>query len=245
MMQLASDGASCVACCKICGGAAPVLGAVDFNKACEAGGSLPRHGRDVTYRRCEACGFLFTRDMDDWPLERFAAEIYNADYARVDPDYLAARPERLAGMMLDGLVGKPRAIRLLDYGGGEGLLAARLRAAGWNALSWDPFVEGGAPPAGPFHLVTCFEVMEHAPDPQAIAADIARLLAPGGQVIFSTLTQPEPFAPHGLDWWYCAPRNGHVSLFTRDALARLWAGQGMGYRWLSEQFHLAEKPLSA
>lgn len=40
-----------------------------------------------------------------------------------------------------------------------------------------------------FDLVTCMEMLEHVPDPASVVAACARLVKPGGQIIFSTLNR--------------------------------------------------------
>lgn len=43
--------------------------------------------------------------------------------------------------------------------------------------------------AGEFDVVTCMELLEHVPDPAAMVAACARLVRPGGQVLFSTINR--------------------------------------------------------
>lgn len=43
--------------------------------------------------------------------------------------------------------------------------------------------------AGAFDLVTCLEMLEHVPDPAAVVAATARLVRPGGDVVFSTINR--------------------------------------------------------
>jgi 2-polyprenyl-6-hydroxyphenyl methylase/3-demethylubiquinone-9 3-methyltransferase len=46
-----------------------------------------------------------------------------------------------------------------------------------------------------FDLVTCLEVLEHVPDPAALVQACARLVTPGGSVVFSTINRnPKAFA---------------------------------------------------
>jgi 2-polyprenyl-6-hydroxyphenyl methylase/3-demethylubiquinone-9 3-methyltransferase len=40
-----------------------------------------------------------------------------------------------------------------------------------------------------FDVVTCMEMLEHVPDPEAVVAACARLVKPGGRVFFSTLNR--------------------------------------------------------
>jgi len=58
--------------CKICGEPAPLYGTVEFNRNCEIPGGvkLPPSGTPLRYRRCNACGFLFTDAFDRWSLQR-------------------------------------------------------------------------------------------------------------------------------------------------------------------------------
>ncbi len=123
---------------------------------------------------------------------------------------------------LDG-IGK---VRILDYGSGAGGFGDRLGALGrTGVVSYDPF-SSPSRPDGKFDVVTCFEVLEHTVAPRATLADIASFLDPAGCVIFSTGIQPPKIAEVRGNWWYVAPRNGHASIYTLDALAI--AGQAAG-----------------
>lgn len=68
--------------------------------------------------------------------------------------------------------------------------------------------------------------------------EIAALTAPGGLVIASTLLQP-PNAT--LDWWYAAPRNGHLTLHTAESLSILWSKAGLTFTLHSPNLHTAQK----
>jgi 2-polyprenyl-6-hydroxyphenyl methylase / 3-demethylubiquinone-9 3-methyltransferase len=104
--------------------------------------------------------------------------------------------------------------RVLDVGCGGGLLTeslaregaevtgidlapgmievARLHAAE-NGLAIDYRVaateELAQKSPGGFEVVTCMEMLEHVPDPAAMTATLARLLAPGGALFVSTLNR--------------------------------------------------------
>lgn len=104
--------------------------------------------------------------------------------------------------------------RVLDVGCGGGLLAEGMAARGARVTGID--LSDGALKVGRLHLkesglqvdyrlqsaeslaeemagsfdvVTCMEMLEHVPDPGSIIAACAKLLRPGGQVLFSTLNR--------------------------------------------------------
>lgn len=233
--------------CKICGGASALYGVVDFHRPCEIPGGVspPLSGVAVYYRRCPACGFLFTDAFDDWSVDQFKTHIYNDDYHLFDPDYLIKRPANNAGMIANLWAGHKAGMRVLDFGGGNDVFCAALRASGFSeAVTHDPMVpEHAGRPEGKFDLVTCFETLEHLPDPLAGIAAIADCVAEPGAVFYSTLTQPADFDNRGLSWWYVGPRNGHISIFTKQALAMAWARYGFKTAALNEGLHLAFRTL--
>jgi 2-polyprenyl-6-hydroxyphenyl methylase/3-demethylubiquinone-9 3-methyltransferase len=227
--------------CKVCRGASPLFGVVDFHKSCmEARGlRLSLSGVPVYYRRCGQCGFTFTDVFDGWKQEEFQRRIYNDDYIRVDPDFVEARPAANARMVAESFPDAKGSIRILDYGGGSGLLAERLREMGFSAATYDPFSNFDGVPKERFDLITCFEVMEHVPQPKETVAAMVSLLKEDGAILFSTLVQPAEFEQIGLGWWYAAPRNGHISLYTAAALARLFKAHGMRVGSFSVALHIA------
>jgi tetratricopeptide (TPR) repeat protein len=229
--------------CKLCDTPALPIGAVDFNKSCEGALLLPPSGRRVTYHRCPSCALVFTGDFDHWSPDEFRHHIYNADYASVDPDYAVVRPAGSAAFIGSMLGAASRGMEVLDYGGGNGALAGLLcRDHGMRAVSYDPFDPASQGlPARRFPFVTCFEVLEHSPDPRATIRAIADLVEEGGFVLFSTLVQPADFDRQGMDWWYLAPRNGHVTLFSAQSLKAVWAEVGFGVASLTDNIHRAKR----
>ncbi|MCC7040232.1 MAG: class I SAM-dependent methyltransferase [Burkholderiales bacterium] len=229
--------------CGVCGEEATLHDVVDFNKSCREGEGiyLPLSGTAIYYARCGRCGFCFAPQMCGWTLEEFAERVYNDRYVDVDPDYRSARPTGNAEYLIRLLGDAGRSIRHLDYGGGHGLLSDVLRDTGWNSTSYDPFVDLDRDPVdlGRFDLITAFEVFEHVPDVRRLAGTLASLLNDDATIVFSTLVSDGSIAPHRrLDWWYASPRNGHISLFTRDSLHHLAEREKLAFASFNEGLHV-------
>jgi hypothetical protein len=183
---------------------------------------------------CVSCGFARFEGMDRWSAEEFAERIYNADYHLCDPPFLGARPRKLATWLASAL---PRQA-LVDYGGGEGMMAELLRASGFDAVSFDPFYGDGAAPVGASPVVTAFEVVEHAPDQRGLFRTLMELCDPSGIIIFSTLLKPAQLQG---DWWYACARNGHVSFHSAASMQLLMAEFGLSWLSLSPEMHVAAR----
>ncbi len=227
--------------CKCCGTIASLCGVVDFNKNCnvQAKSPLPFSGIPIYYHRCPNCQFIFTVACDDFTPEDFARYIYNGDYILVDPDYKETRAKSNAAYLAQTFSAS-KDIRLLDYGGGNGLLAEELRQAGFtNVDTYDPFVpEFAALPDKKYTCIVSFEVMEHSPTPQQTMDAMNGLLDTPGVILFSTLTQPASMMKEGLNWWYAGPRNGHISLYSTKGLSLLTQKYGFYFGSLSDGLHL-------
>lgn len=113
-----------------------------------------------------------------------------------------------------------RGARVLDIGCGGGLLSEALAQAGADVTAIDlapelvkvarlHALESGAKvdyrvqaaedlaaeQPGSFDVVTCMEMLEHVPDPASVVAACARLVRPGGTVVFSTINRnPRAYA---------------------------------------------------
>ncbi|MEO8223710.1 MAG: class I SAM-dependent methyltransferase [Gammaproteobacteria bacterium] len=216
---------------------------MDFSKSCEEvrGLRLPPAGRPVHYVICGSCGFAHAPEFARWTPADFARDIYNDGYAAVDPDHAELRPRINAESLLATFGERGRALRHLDYGGGAGLLSELLGRAGWRSVCLDPFFSGDKASAdtGPFQLITCYEVFEHVADVRQLAASLAALLAADGLVLFSTQVSDGQLHPgQSPDWWYAAPRNGHISLHSSRSLALLGQQQGFSFASFSEGLHV-------
>jgi SAM-dependent methyltransferase len=230
--------------CPVCGGATRLFDVVDFNTECLRR-PVALSGMPVYYRKCETCGFLFAPDMAGWSEAQFAQYVYNDGYAAVDPDYVYARPASNAKSLLS-MFPKPGPIAHLDYGGGSGVLSAHLREAGWDSDSYDPIASRGQPPQRSYDLITAYEVFEHVGDPQGLMQTLRALMKPKALLLFSTLVCDGEIADGGrLTWWYAAPRNGHISLFSSKSLAVLGRQYRLKLGSFNKNLHLYYDELPA
>lgn len=100
----------------------------------------------------------------------------------------------------------------------------------WGLLTSDigclPFADGI------FDGVICAEVLEHLPDHEAAAAEIIRVLKPGGDLIVSV----PRFFPEKICWAlskaYPQSEGGHVRIYTRKLLRQLLEKNGVMLRCL-------------
>lgn len=235
--------------CPVCGSRCPALDSLDFNKSCEEarGLKLAHSGDAIEYCLCDACGFCFAPEFSAWSFRDFEQRIYNGEYEAVDPDYKQIRPAANANL-LEQLFGSARPAAHIDYGGGSGVLSAALCAKGWNSRTYDPFVDRGVEVSelGSYDLVTAFEVFEHVPDIGLLFADLQSLVKADGLILFSTLLSDGEIARgRKLSWWYAAPRNGHISLFSAQSLRLSLSQRGFQLASASANLHMAYRSVPA
>lgn len=220
--------------CPVCGIPTLMHDVVDFNKSCEEARQhfLPLSGRPIYYDRCPGCAFVFAPEFGRWSDDDFQQHIYNERYIDIDPDYVSKRPLANTSFLQQLFGDSRKVLRHLDYGGGSGVLANALAESGWNSTSYDPFPrnEQDLGALGKFNLISAFEVFEHVPDVTELMANICALMADECVVIFTTLLSDGHIAPNQrLSWWYASPRNGHISLFSKQSLVLLAERHGLQF----------------
>lgn len=223
--------------CKCCGGASVAFAALDFSRSCEDDKKAPfaRSGEMVPYNQCTKCGFVFTSYFDHWSSEQMTDRIYNADYALADPGFADARPAAFAKALTNWLFQLRQSIAALDYGGGQGALSGLMRQKGFDYENFDPYFSNNGAPQRRYELVTSFEVVEHSTNPFKTFSEMLSYLTPNGAVLFSTNLLPLKATS---DWWYIAPRNGHVSIYTAHGLQTLARRLGVRFLTIAEHIHL-------
>jgi len=192
--------------CKCCGRSTKILGNVNFSKSCQ-----DRHGVkvfeespvEVTYRRCESCGFIFTTLCDDWSPEDFKAKIYNADYCKADGVIPGTEGRDLgyeSGLEIaHHLKGSEENISILDFGSGgnPGSFGKALIEKGFNVTSYDPFRSDvkDIKPNKKFDFVLSIEVFEHCHDLEEVLKKLDKHTKENSMILFSTMLHqnvPEP-----------------------------------------------------
>lgn len=159
-----------------------------------------------------------------------------------EPSYLwRAGQERRLAMILEAAEGRERGL-VLDVGCGLGAYLERLRRSAGLALGLEfdrqrasevgrriPGIVCGAAehlpyPADTFDLVLSHEVLEHVRDDRRSAAEIIRVLRPGGRLVLFVPNRGYPVETHGV-FWRGRYRFGNIPLVNylprrlRDCLA--------------------------
>lgn len=196
--------------CRLCGGPAEKAFSLTYLK------HIP-----VGLYRCGGCGSLET-SPPDWLDEAYA------DARPVRDVWMAGRTEGMRALTLLviralGMKGP----RLLDWGGGNGLLVRMLRDAGIDAYRSDKYVpnyyavgfdvEDGAKA----DIMTAFEVFEHSDDPRVLMTEMTAH-APDAILLSTDLYQGQ-----GADWSYIHKDSGkHVFFYSEKGMAILAAQFG-------------------
>lgn len=106
-----------------------------------------------------------------------------------------------------------------------------------------------------YDVVTCFEMLEHVPQPSSIVQAMARLLKPGGHAFISTLDRtPRSFVaailgleyilrllPVGTHSWSKFIKPAELRAFCEQAGLQVLSQQGISYHPLTEQFKLGPR----
>lgn len=165
-------------------------------------------------------------------------------------DYFALEPalRRSAAIRLQRILRilRPTGRRLLDVGCGPGFFLDVARASGFTVqgVELSPFAahhaqehlgllvaQGDFPgtplPAAGFDVVTLWDVIEHLADAHAMMAEIARVLAPGGSLVFSTGDRTAPFARLSGRRWHLYNLPEHLYFYSPESLRRLLDAHGL------------------
>jgi 2-polyprenyl-3-methyl-5-hydroxy-6-metoxy-1,4-benzoquinol methylase len=203
----------------------------------------------VEILQCAVCALAFWRPSPDFD----AKHLYDADYFASQhashgyDDYGALEPalRRTFARRLGALPQRAGA-RLLDVGAAYGFAAAEASRAGFRVTGLELAVEAGRQAAtrvpgrivrasalalpfadASFDVITLWDVIEHLPDPQRAAAEIARCLRPGGRVALTTGDVESWAARLSGARWHLYTLPEHLFFFSRESLRRLLGAHGL------------------
>ena len=193
-------------CCPVCGSSdqSHVFAPANYDLAkldeyAFASRKMPEY---MHYRliQCPACDLLYASPV---PEAHALAQAYET--AAFDSGAEAACAAKTYGRLLHRVLKQlPHRDAALDIGTGDGAFLSELAAAGFQeVIGMEPSaapIEAAAPSVRPWirhgvfreedfapgslSLLTCFQTLEHLPDPAALCRSAFRLLKPGGAVLF-------------------------------------------------------------
>lgn len=195
--------------------------------------------RNWIYDRCRVCGVAWLDAMKKWTPEDYATKVYDENYHLCDREYDGTRSKNLLPGLMNFLNWRKRNPKVLDYGGGTGIMADLLRQQGIEAYTYDPYDKQDENALEQkYDAVTAIEVLEHDIHPHELFEAIGNLLAPDGVFISTT----DFIGRNDVEnWFYANPRAGHCLLWTQEALDYIAIHHGLHPLRHSGNWHLYER----
>ena len=185
------------------------------------------------YKICKSCAFIYAENPN-WLEGSFTDALNSLDIGSVDRCNIVAD---FVEVLLKS--SKKDSPKVLDWGGGYGLLTRILRDRGVNCSHYDPFVEPlfakniKLLPNTKFDLVVLSEVMLHMTDP---VGTLSELLKFSKRIMFTAVIAPPDVNP---DWWYFMPETGqHITIFSKGSIFELGAALKVSVLSDKKFFHL-------
>jgi 2-polyprenyl-3-methyl-5-hydroxy-6-metoxy-1,4-benzoquinol methylase len=176
--------------------------------ACPACGSVTTHAlhqaKGLNFHRCGRCDLVFVHPQ---PRDQVRAK-YTHEYDLASHFGAWAPRKRVLSNRRLAHLSQPRSgqDRLCDVGCADGQFLQAAAERGWRTfgIELNPPAAAAARVAGAevvvgvleeidelawgsFDVVTCWDVLEHTPDPRPFSERLVRLVAPGGTLVVSTL----------------------------------------------------------
>lgn len=193
----------------------------------------------VGYYKCFGCGSLQT-ETPYWLTEAYDGGNLTAS----DAGPCVRSLNSLALIYVSAkILGFPANAKVLDFGGGSGLLTRLLRDQGFDARWYDAYARNdlaqGYDDDGSIPDIICsFEVAEHLAEP---ATELAPLFQRGAALL---IIGTETFRDQGPEWWYISPQSGqHIFFYTQAGMAALANRFGYTYERLSSTHIFTRRPI--
>ncbi len=152
--------------------------------------------------RCTKCGLIFPRRFPDPSVLRGLYEDSTYLYDELEP-VLVKNYMRTVQRAMTALARKPRPWKALDIGCGNGFMVKAMQDAGFDAFGIEPSSDAISKADAAirsklihglantetlgkerYDLLTCFQVLDHMPDPVSFVQNCYDSLTPGGVVLF-------------------------------------------------------------
>ncbi|MDH4127435.1 MAG: class I SAM-dependent methyltransferase [Spirochaetota bacterium] len=194
---------------------------------------------NVKYYQCTNCNLIQTEE----PF--WLEEAYNSAISNLDTGILLRNNElsKKLTAILPYISENADKIKMLDYGGGYGILVRLMRDIGFNFYWYDKhcknlFAKGFEKNEENYSIVTAFEVFEHLVSP---LEEINFIFSNIGcdTLIFSTLLYENQVPTQ--DWWYYSFESGqHIVFYNNNTLEHL--AKSLNYYFYSYgDFHIFTK----
>ena len=200
---------------------------------------------EAHYFQCQHCGLIQPQNPESWLQEAYSSAIAATDIGLVSRNISNIRRME---PILSRLCASDT--KILDVGGGYGMLCRGLRDRGFDCYTTDVYCENlfarkFEPDQGfKADVLLAFEVFEHVGDPVAFVDEQFRKYSPD-LMIFSTLVY-ETNEPPPKDWWYYTWDTGqHISIYHPKSLRELAKKLGLFTTSFGPGLHLMSKlPIS-
>ena len=174
---------------------------------------------DVQYYKCQKCLSLQT-DPPNWLDEAYINNLSSLDTGAVQRN-LNNMAAAYAVCKISG------STKIIDVGGGDGLLCRLLRDYGLDCYVADKYAKPSyaqgftLPGFGRPDLVMAFEVLEHFSNPKQ---DLGMLFEKKSDLI---LVSTAIYSDEDKDWWYLTPESGqHVFFYSKTSMELLAKNYG-------------------
>lgn len=134
--------------------------------------------------------------------------------------------------------------KILDFGGGYGILVRLLRDIGLNAYWNDLYTEnlvarGFEKKEEKYNTILCFEVLEHIEKPKE---ELDRILGDVQPELFIASTLDFGDSIPSLDWWYYSFETGqHITFYNKNTFNKIAEIYGYHYFSVDSTFHVFTK----